>query len=102
MSYPKNGPASRAVALDLVLRTFMNSAEFQPSNPRIWDNIAKLVPGTTPQQVSRFPDLSTHHSSGGGEESLKTKETFSFDVQSLCTPSVPRGGRCCVQPHRTL
>ena len=51
MSYPKSGPASRAVALDLMLRTFMNSAEFHPSNPKIWDNIAKLVPGTTPQQV---------------------------------------------------
>ena len=62
MSYPKGGPASRAVALDLVLRTFMNSAEFHPSNPKIWDNIAKLVPGTTPQKVGRFPDLSSRGS----------------------------------------
>ena len=50
-------PASRSVALDLMLRTFMNSSEFHSSefhssNPRVWDNIAKLVPGTTPQQVS--------------------------------------------------
>ncbi len=51
MAYPRSGPASRAVALDLMLRTFMNSADFHTSNPKIWDNIAKLVPGTTPQQV---------------------------------------------------
>ncbi len=51
MAYPRNGSASRAVALDLMLRTFMNSADFHTSNPKIWDNIAKLVPGTTPQQV---------------------------------------------------
>ena len=54
MAYPRNGPASRAVALDLMLRTFMNSADFHPSNPKIWENIAKLVPGTTPQQVRQY------------------------------------------------
>lgn len=57
MAYPRNGPASRAVALDLMLRTFMNSADFHPSNPKIWENIAKLVPGTTPQQVHRLFNL---------------------------------------------
>ena len=51
MAFPRGGPASRTVALDLVLRTFMNSADFCVSNPKIWENIAKLVPGTTPQQV---------------------------------------------------
>ena len=51
-SYAKNGPTSRALALDLVLRTFMNSADFSLSNSKIWDNISRLVPGTTPQQVS--------------------------------------------------
>ena len=56
MAYPRSGPASRAVALDLMLRTFMNSADFHTSNPKIWDNIAKLVPGTTPQQVNRESD----------------------------------------------
>lgn len=55
--YPRNGPASRAVALDLVLRTFMNSADFQVSNPKIWENISKIVPGTTPQQVSTLSYL---------------------------------------------
>ncbi len=52
MAYSRGGPASRTVALDLMLRTFMNSADFHISNPRIWENISKLVPGTTPQQVS--------------------------------------------------
>ena len=51
MALPRSGAASRAMALDLMLRTFMNSGDFQPSNAKIWDNIAKLVPGTTPQQV---------------------------------------------------
>ncbi len=52
-SYSRNGPASRAVALDLVLRTFMNSADFNNvSNSKMWDHISKLVPGTTPKQVS--------------------------------------------------
>lgn len=51
MAYSRGGPASRTVALDLMLRTFMNSADFHVSNPKIWENIAKLVPGTTPQQV---------------------------------------------------
>lgn len=46
------GAAHRAVALDLMLRTFMNSPEFQPYNPRMWEGISKLVPGTTPHQVS--------------------------------------------------
>ena len=53
MAFHRNGSASRAVALDLMLRTFMNSADFQASNPKIWENIARLVPGTTPQQVRR-------------------------------------------------
>ncbi len=51
-SYAKTGAASRALALDLVLRTFMNSTDFNVSNGKIWDNISRLVPGTTPLQVS--------------------------------------------------
>ena len=43
--------ASRSVALDLMLRTFMNSSQFQASRPRVWENVSRLVPGTTPQQV---------------------------------------------------
>ena len=50
MSYPHNFPPSRAVALDVMLRTCLNSSEFQ-SSPKNWENIARLVPGTTPQQV---------------------------------------------------
>ena len=48
----RNGAAHRAVALDLMLRTFMNSPDFQPYNPKMWDGIAKMIPGTSPQQVS--------------------------------------------------
>ena len=48
----RNGAAHRAVALDLMLRTFMNSPDFQPYNPKMWDGIAKMIPGISPQQVS--------------------------------------------------
>ncbi|XP_019848808.1 PREDICTED: uncharacterized protein LOC100634973 isoform X2 [Amphimedon queenslandica] len=52
------GAAHRAVALDLMLRTFMNSPEFQPYNPRMWEGISKLVPGTTPHQcIQRWEEL---------------------------------------------
>ena len=54
MAHPsRNGVAHRTVALDLLLRTFMNSPDFQPYNPKMWDGIAKMIPGISPQQVSR-------------------------------------------------
>ena len=46
--------ASRSVALDLMLRTFMNSSEFHSSRPRVWEKVSRLVPGTTPQQVRHY------------------------------------------------
>ena len=42
---------SRTVALDLMLRTFMNSSEFNDIQNKNWDAIAKLIPGTTTQEV---------------------------------------------------
>ena len=42
---------SRAVALDLILRTFMNSSDFNKMQSKNWEAIAKLIPGTTPQEV---------------------------------------------------
>ncbi|XP_072024179.1 SANT and BTB domain regulator of class switch recombination-like [Amphiura filiformis] len=49
---------SRAVALDLMLRTFMNSSEFNDIQNKNWDAIAKLIPGTTPQECAkRFQEL---------------------------------------------
>lgn len=51
---PRNsGSAHKAVTLDLMLRTFMNSPDFQPNNPKMWEGIARLVPGTTAQQVQK-------------------------------------------------
>ena len=58
MAYSRQGAAHRLVALDLMLRTFMNSPDFQPYNPRMWEGIAKLVPGTTPQQVGNLDSTS--------------------------------------------
>ncbi len=49
----RGGATHKAITLDLMLRTFMNSPDFQPQNPRMWEGIARLVPGTTPQQVCR-------------------------------------------------
>ena len=74
----RHGAAHKAVTLDLMLRTFMNSQDFQPHNPRMWEGIARLVPGTTPQQV-RIP------LSGG------ILSSYSFYVDSAY-----RGGRSYV------
>ncbi|XP_071790076.1 SANT and BTB domain regulator of class switch recombination-like isoform X1 [Asterias amurensis] len=49
---------SRAVALDLILRTFMNSSDFNNMQSKNWDAISKLIPGSTPQECSRrFQEL---------------------------------------------
>ncbi|XP_022085885.1 uncharacterized protein KIAA1841 homolog [Acanthaster planci] len=49
---------SRAVALDLMLRTFMNSSDFNNMQSKNWEAIAKLIPGTTPQECAkRFQEL---------------------------------------------
>ena len=45
------GGTSQAVALDLILRTFMNFSEFNDIQNKNWETIAKLIPGTTPQEV---------------------------------------------------
>ncbi|XP_077995774.1 SANT and BTB domain regulator of class switch recombination-like [Glandiceps talaboti] len=56
--------ASRAVALDLMLRTFMNSSEFNEMHNKNWDAIAKLIPGTTAKQCAkRYEEL--QHAAGG-------------------------------------
>ena len=44
-------PTSRLVTLDLMLRTFMNSVEFTRMEPKNWDAVARLVPGTTAREV---------------------------------------------------
>ncbi|XP_070572412.1 SANT and BTB domain regulator of class switch recombination-like [Ptychodera flava] len=55
--------ASRAVALDLMLRTFMNSSEFNDMHNKNWEAIAKLIPGTTAKQCAkRYEDL--QHATG--------------------------------------
>lgn len=43
--------ATRAVTLDLMLRTFMNSTEFVRMEPKNWEAVARLIPGTTAKQV---------------------------------------------------
>ena len=56
------GGASQAVALDLMLRTFMNSSEFNDIQNKNWDTIAKLIPSATTQEVR---ELITIYSGGG-------------------------------------
>eukprot|EP00057_Strongylocentrotus_purpuratus_P034960 XP_797202.4 PREDICTED: uncharacterized protein KIAA1841 homolog [Strongylocentrotus purpuratus] len=54
----QRGDPSRAVALDLMLRTFMNTSEFNDMQPKNWGAIAKLIPGTMPQECAqRFEEL---------------------------------------------
>lgn len=42
----------RNMALDLVLRTLMSSPEFNETGDKNWSAVARLVPGTTSQEVS--------------------------------------------------
>ncbi|XP_071946581.1 SANT and BTB domain regulator of class switch recombination-like isoform X2 [Antedon mediterranea] len=58
MSGVRRDSPSRMVALDLMLRTFMNSTEFNDIQSKNWDAIAKLIPGTTPRECEqRFEEL---------------------------------------------
>lgn len=45
------GETSKNLALDIMLRTFMNSTEFQNLRFKNWDSVAKLIPGITAKQV---------------------------------------------------
>lgn len=45
---------SKNLALDIMLRTFMNSTEFQNLKIKNWDSVAKLVPGITAKQVKKI------------------------------------------------
>ena len=45
---------SKNLALDIMLRTFMNSTEFQSLKFKNWDSVAKLVPGITAKQVKKI------------------------------------------------
>ena len=51
---PSRNEASKALALDIMLRTFMNSTEFQNLKFKNWESIAKLIPGTTAKQVKKI------------------------------------------------
>jgi hypothetical protein len=54
MSCLKNDVYHQNMALDLILRTFMNSKEFNEMPQKNWDAVARLIPGTTPRQVSQL------------------------------------------------
>lgn len=86
-------PTSRSssVALDLMLRTFMNSTEFQSSNPRVWENISKLVPGTTPQQVN-FIEIITADNLHVCTLSLQYHSIFALII--TCCSAVKDGKNC--------
>lgn len=44
---------SQNVALDLMLRTLMNSPEFRDADNKNWEVVAKLIPGSTSQQCAK-------------------------------------------------
>ena len=64
-------PSSRVgVTLDLILKTLIASADFNTLSTKNWEAIARLIPGTTPSQVS-FPMKNGNilcANWGGGEE----------------------------------
>ena len=43
--------SSENMALDLILRTLMNSPDFRKAENKNWEAVAKLVPGSTSDQV---------------------------------------------------
>ena len=46
--------SSENMALDLILRTLMNSPDFREAENKNWEVVAKLVPGFTSHQVWDF------------------------------------------------
>lgn len=46
--------SSENMALDLILRTLMNSPDFREAENKNWEVVAKIVPGSTSQQVWDF------------------------------------------------
>lgn len=44
------------LAVDLMLRTLMNSPEFRESENKNWEGVAKLIPGSSAQQVCLWPN----------------------------------------------
>lgn len=44
------------LAVDLMLRTLMSSLEFRESEKKNWEGVAKLIPGSSAQQVCIRPN----------------------------------------------
>ncbi|KAL9981392.1 hypothetical protein ACROYT_G010092 [Oculina patagonica] len=63
---------SQNLAVDLMLRTLMNSPEFRESENKNWEGVAKLVPGSTPQQCAK-----------------RWKEIKQTSALGIITPSLP-------------
>ncbi|XP_062500818.1 SANT and BTB domain regulator of class switch recombination-like isoform X2 [Corticium candelabrum] len=75
-------PTSRLVTLDLMLRTFMNSVEFTRMEPKNWDAVARLVPGTTARECAkRWKELLLSGLAPQGAEGL-TAQGRPFSTQS--------------------
>ncbi|KAJ8042759.1 hypothetical protein HOLleu_09606 [Holothuria leucospilota] len=54
----KRDNPSRQVAIDLILRTFMNTSGFTEMEPKNWDAISRLIPGSSAQEcMKRFEAL---------------------------------------------
>ena len=43
------------LALDLMLKCLVDSAQFNALETKNWESLCRLVPGTTAQQVSKHP-----------------------------------------------
>lgn len=75
---------SHNLALDLMLRTLMNSPDFRDAENKNWEAVAKLIPGSTSQQCAkRWKEIQqTHLASGASSYSVlsssSTKNLSSF------------------------
>lgn len=95
--------ASKNLALDVMLRTFMNSTEFQNLKFKNWDSVAKLVPGITARQcLHRWEELRSFGANVTGDysgltaqgrplSSSQTTSQFQRDQNFHYTPRPPRG-----------
>lgn len=78
--------ASKNLALDVMLRTFMNSTEFQNLKFKNWDSVAKLVPGITARQVKRSLSRRDYNNCCDGHYLKLCDKLANYLVSTVFTP----------------
>lgn len=72
------------MALDLMLRTLMNSPEFREAENKNWEVVAKLIPGTTSQQCAeRWKEIQQCYSAPSNFTSVQNSSPGSNSLSSF-------------------